>query len=171
MLLDNARPCFSAPKHDNDASVLRLCWRQWHLWRTDQRERLNVLNRGLPRSQCALWRGRLCFLSGPGVCEEGKWWLFFCTAAYFKSSSVMWSWREMSQSLWVHTELLCPWSLTGKQRASCGHAHFILSPGRRFFPSGAGASLCVWLSLPLLVGRSHAECVCGRTDSEVGQDA
>lgn len=102
------------------------------------------------------------------VCEEGQWWLFFCIAAYFKSLSVMWRWREMSQSLWVHTEPLCPWSLTGKQRASCGPAHFILSSGLLLFQSVAGLS--VWLSLPLLVGRDlKLSLFVGVLSSKIGQ--
>lgn len=36
----------------------------------------------------------------------------------------------MSRGLWVRTETLCPWSLTGKQRASCGPAHFHSDLGR-----------------------------------------
>lgn len=52
----------------------------------------------------------------------------------------MWSWREMSPGLLVCTEPLCPWSLTGKQRASCGPAHFILT-GVAPFPRQSPGSL------------------------------
>lgn len=39
--------------------------------------------------------------------------------AHLKSRGVMWDRREMSQTLWIHTERLCPCSMTGKQWASC----------------------------------------------------
>lgn len=47
----------------------------------------------------------------------------------------------MSQGLWVQTELLCPWSVTEKQWASCGPAHFIPSQVAAF-PISCRASLC-----------------------------
>lgn len=83
--------------------------------------------------------------------------MFFCSAAQLKSFSVMWGWREMSQSLWVHTEPLCPWSLTGKQWASCGPACSIL-PGSLLSQSVVKLSVC--LSLPLLVGWARAVLFC-----------
>lgn len=55
--------------------------------------------------------------------------------------SVMWGWWEISQSVCVHTEPLCPWLLTGKQGSSCDAAQSVLC-----WVSGSSlsASLLVW---------------------------
>lgn len=78
------------------------------------------------------------------------------------------SWREMSLGLWVRTEPLCPWSLTGKQRASCGPSHFILT-GVAAFPRQSPGSLCGshslfwWSDLKLSVFVGALECTSSST--------
>lgn len=55
---------------------------------------------------------------------------------------VMWDRREMSQTLRIHTEQLCPCSMTGKQWASCEPAYSTLSSSgsfcRALAPSSGG---------------------------------
>lgn len=72
MLLDNARPCFSAPKHDNNTSVLRLSEAVTFMKNRSKRKFECLKQRTASFSVCSL-KGETVFLSGPGVCEEGNW--------------------------------------------------------------------------------------------------
>lgn len=58
----------------------------------------------------------------------------------------------MSHSLLVHTETLCPRSLTGKQWAGCEAAHSVPSQLVALIPGQF-----VWLLLPLLAGSAPTE--------------
>lgn len=112
-----------------------------------------------------LWKGRL-FWSGLGCVEiRGNWWLFFlhcCLLLEFQchvklAGDVPWpvglhraalslvTDRETKGQLWA-----CP---------------LYSDRGCPFSPSVAGLS--AWLSLPLLVERSQAERICGRTNSHL----
>ena len=128
---------------------------RWHLWRTKNTEK-SLMSTFTGKFAGALWRGD-CFGLGVSGVWGGKW-LFFCSAARFlRVLCVMWSWREMSQGLWVRTELLCLWSFTEKQWASCEPAHPVLSQALcvALAPSSGGAtSARVWIIVPELSASS-----------------
>lgn len=113
-----------------------------------------------------LLKGRL-FWSGLGCVwkKRGKWWLFFlhcCLLLEFQCHAELAG--DVPRAVGPHRAAL---SLVIDRETKGQLWAFPLYSDRgcRFSPSVAGLS--VWLSLPLLVERSQAECICGRTNSHL----
>lgn len=120
---------------------------------------------------CKIWSYSLegeTVLVWAGVCvwkKRGKWWLFFlhcCLLLEFQCHAELAG--DVPRAVGPHRAAL---SLVIDRETKGQLWAFPLYSDRgcRFSPSVAGLS--VWLSLPLLVERSQAECICGRTNSHL----